>query len=108
MLRKLGFLAFALLGACASAPPATRPNESGAWGYLKLVPHAGSPAATGAAHAYGDRRLEGVEWVDYSKPGFAVNSGNRSTATLTLTVPLRVFQRSIAVTKSEGNALRSI
>ena len=32
-----------------------------------------------------------------SKPGLAVNSGSRSTATFTFTVPLRVFQRSIAV-----------
>ena len=37
-----------------------------------------------------------------SKPGLAVNSGSRSTARLTFTVPLRVFQRSMSATKSAG------
>ena len=37
-----------------------------------------------------------------SKPGLAVNSGSRSTATFTFTVPLRVFHRSIVSTKSVG------
>ena len=34
----------------------------------------------------------------------AVNSGSRSTATLTFTVPLRVFQRSMRSTKSVGSS----
>ena len=37
-----------------------------------------------------------------SKPGLAVNSGSRSTATFTFTVPLRVFHRSIAVDEVGG------
>ena len=41
-----------------------------------------------------------------SKPGLAVNSGSRSTATLTLTVPLRVFQRSIVVDEVGGERRR--
>jgi hypothetical protein len=65
-------LVVGLLCACASTPPAPAPGRSGAWGYLKLVPREGVDAVVAAPHAYGDRRLEGVEWVDYSKPGFAV------------------------------------
>jgi hypothetical protein len=72
MRRSCATLVVALLWACASAPPAPNPGRSGAWGYLKLVPREGVDAVVAAPHAYGDRRLEGVEWVDYSKPGFAV------------------------------------
>ena len=61
----------ALLAACASAPPAPPPGRAGAFGYVRLVPRDGI-ATAGAAHAYGDRELEGVSFVDYSKPGFAV------------------------------------
>ena len=46
-------------------------------------------------------------WTSGSKPGLAVNSGSRSTATLTLTVPDRVFHRSMSATKSAGNSSRS-
>jgi len=69
--RGLAAWAVVLLCACA-APPAPSPGHSGAWGYLKLVPREGVASVVAAPHAYGDRRLEGVEWVDYSKPGFAV------------------------------------
>jgi hypothetical protein len=67
-------LAWALvpaLLACASAPgPA--PGKSQAWGYLRLVPREGvTPGGRGPA-SYGDRRLRDVEFVDYSRPGFAV------------------------------------
>jgi len=72
MRRGLATLAVGLLCACAGAPPAPGPGRSGAWGYLKLVPREGVDAVVSQPHAYGDRRLEGVEWVDYSKPGFAV------------------------------------
>ena len=39
-----------------------------------------------------------------SKPGLAVNSGSRSTATFTFTVPLRDRQRSMRSTKSVGSS----
>jgi hypothetical protein len=64
-------LAALLLAACASAPPTPAPGRAGAFGYLRLVPRDGVPTS-GAAHAYGDREFEGVSFVDYSKPGFAV------------------------------------
>jgi len=72
MRRASATLGVLLLCACAGALPAPGPGRSGAWGYLKLVPRAGVDAVVSQPHAYGDRRLEGVEWVDYSKPGFAV------------------------------------
>lgn len=71
MVRTLILLVCALGLACATAPPVSSPDESAAWGYLKLIRHEGvSPGGSGAG--YGDRRLGGVELVDYSRPGFAV------------------------------------
>ncbi len=64
-------LAALLLGACASAPPPPAPGRAAAFGYVKLVPRDGVPSA-GGSHSYGDREFEGVSFVDYSKPGFAV------------------------------------
>src|SRR5512138_1985343 len=64
-------LAAALLVACASAP-APAPGRAAAFGYVKLVPHEGVVAPAAGSHSYGDRELEGVAFVDYSKPGFAV------------------------------------
>jgi hypothetical protein len=58
--------------ACASVPDAPAPGRSHALGRLRLVPHEGVPPAGGGEGAYGDRRLRDVEFVDYSKPGFAV------------------------------------
>ena len=43
-----------------------------------------------------------------SKPGLAVNSGSRSTATFTFTVPLRERQLSMRSTKSVGSWARSM
>jgi plastocyanin len=60
-----------LLGACASAPPTPAPGRAAAFGYVKLVPREGVPVS-GGSHSYGDREFEGVSFVDYSKPGFAV------------------------------------
>ena len=73
-------LAAALLLACASAPPAPAPGRAGAFGYLKLVPREGVVPASGGSHAYGDREFEGVAFVDYSKPGFAVVYADAATA----------------------------
>jgi hypothetical protein len=61
----------AALAACASAPAAA-PGRAAAWGYVRLVPHEGMPAASGGSASYGDRRLADVALVDYSRPGFAV------------------------------------
>lgn len=61
----------AALAACASAP-AVAPGRAAAWGYVRLVPHEGAPAASAGSASYGDRRLADVALVDYSRPGFAV------------------------------------
>jgi len=61
----------AALAACASAPAAA-PGRAAAWGYVRLVPHAGMPAPSAGSASYGDRRLADIELVDYSRPGFAV------------------------------------
>jgi hypothetical protein len=61
--------------ACAAAPTLQDPTRSGVYGYLRLVPHAGTaaPATAGApSGAYADRRYADADLVDYSKPGFAV------------------------------------
>lgn len=63
-------LAAALLAGCASAPTPA-PGRAAAFGYVKLVPRDGVPSS-GASKSYGDREYEGVAFVDYSKPGFAV------------------------------------
>src|SRR5262245_1501763 len=54
--------------ACAS-PPQADPGGALVWGSVRLVPKEGSDAAPAA---YGDRRLQDVERVDYHQPGFAV------------------------------------
>lgn len=64
-------LAAALLCGCASAPTPA-PGLAAAFGYLRLVPREGVTPASAGSHSYGDRELEGVAFVDYSKPGFAV------------------------------------
>lgn len=57
--------------ACASAPDAPAPGTSAVWGELSLVPREGVTPGGGGG-SYGDRRLRDVEFVDYSRPGFAV------------------------------------
>jgi hypothetical protein len=59
--------------ACATGAPAPPTAGTGtAWGYLKLVPHEGVTPVKPGASPYADRRMRDVEFVDYSKPGFAV------------------------------------
>jgi hypothetical protein len=72
--------------ACAGPPGAPEPDRSGVWGYVQLVPREGvHPSSSGS---YGDRRVQGAELVDYSRPGFVVVyladavSSAPSTATL--------------------------
>jgi len=65
------FCAALLLG-CASTP-APSAGRAAAWGYVRLVPREGVAAITsGGGHSYGDREIADAEFVDYSKPGFAV------------------------------------
>jgi hypothetical protein len=64
-------LAAALLCACASTPTPA-PGQAAAFGYLRLVPREGVVPPSAGSHSYGDREFEGVDFVDYSKPGFAV------------------------------------
>ena len=65
-------LAAALLCACASAPPPSAPGRAAAFGTVRLVPREGVTPAAPGSHSYGDREFEGVDFVDYSKPGFVV------------------------------------
>ena len=70
----LALLALALAAvACATGAPAPPTAGTGtAWGYLRLVPHEGVTPVKPGASPYADRRMRDVEFVDYSKPGFAV------------------------------------
>ena len=64
-------LVVAAAAACASAPVQPPPGRSALAGRVTLV----APEAMrsgGGGNAYGDRRLRGVERMDYSRPGFAV------------------------------------
>jgi hypothetical protein len=70
-LRCGGALLGLLLAACAGSPPPPAPGEAALFGQVRLVPHAGAPDPQQAS-AYGDRRLEDVRLVDYSRPGFVV------------------------------------
>ena len=70
-------IAWAVLGAfsaCATgAPPDPPPGSATAWGFVRLVPRQGvTPHAPGSASPYADPALRDVEFVDYSRPGFAV------------------------------------
>lgn len=75
--RRCSTALFACLAlACASAPGEVRPDRSGAWGYVRLVPREGVTPGHEGAEAYRDRRLREVRFVDYSRPGFAVVHGS--------------------------------
>src|SRR5262245_16708732 len=69
--------AWAILGAlsaCATgAPPDPPPGSATAWGFVRLIPREGvTPHAPGGSSPYADPALRDVEFVDYSRPGFAV------------------------------------
>lgn len=66
------FLAALVAFSCASPPALPAPGRSQAWGELRLVPREGVTVGGHAGAAYGDRRLRGVSFVDYTRPGFAV------------------------------------
>lgn len=61
-----------LLLACASAPQPPAPGTAQAFGDLRLVPREGVTPGHAGGGSYGDRRMRDVEFVDYSRPGFAV------------------------------------
>lgn len=71
---------------CAGSP-VVEAGQSAVWGYLRLIPRAGVERTH--AGAYGDRRLSGLELVDYSQPGFAVvyvTEPDRNSNPLELTI----------------------
>jgi len=68
-----GLLLAAAAIACATQAPAPPVAGTGTvWGHLRLVPREGVTPVKPGASPYGDRRMSDVEFVDYSKPGFAV------------------------------------
>ena len=68
-----GLVLAAAVAACASQAPAPPIAGTGTvWGYLRLVPREGVTPVKPGASPYADRRMADVEFVDYSKPGFAV------------------------------------
>ena len=75
-LRRWGVSGLALCAvavACASpAPVAPAAGTGTVWGHLRLVPHEGVTPHKPGASPYSDRRMSDVQFVDYSKPGFAV------------------------------------
>lgn len=79
-------LAIALVAGCAAAPTAPAPARSGVYGEVRLVPREGHPAPGDSG--YGDRRMRGVVFVDYSRPGPAVvwaegpSAGGRARLTI--------------------------
>jgi len=65
-------LAFAAFACATGAPAPPSAGTATAWGYLRLVPHEGVTPSKPGSSPYADRRMRDVEFVDYSKPGFAV------------------------------------
>jgi hypothetical protein len=61
-----------LLAGCAGAPAAPPPGKATLFGTVRLVPRSGVTPAKVETGPYADRRLAGVEPVDYDHVGFAV------------------------------------
>lgn len=63
----------AFLAGCASVhPPAVTPGTGTLWGYVRVVPREGVTPGKKDESTYADRRMRDVQFVDYSRPGFAV------------------------------------
>jgi hypothetical protein len=60
------------LACAAGGPGAPAPGTSQARGHVRLVPREGVTPGGHGGGSYGDRRLRDVEFVDYTRPGFAV------------------------------------
>ena len=73
-MQRLALVLVSLALACASGGPGAEPEgeADGIFGYVRLVPREGVEPARGGGGSYGDRRLAGVRFVDYERPGFAV------------------------------------
>jgi hypothetical protein len=65
-------LAGAVLACATRAPAPPSPGTGTVQGHLRLVPREGVTPARPGGSPYADRRLSDVEFVDYTKPGFAV------------------------------------
>jgi hypothetical protein len=65
----LCFVVALVLGSGCVTAPTPEHGSTVVWGYVRLVPKAGTDAQGGG---YGDRRLAAVERVDYSRPRYAV------------------------------------
>jgi hypothetical protein len=66
------WVALIVLLGCAGLPDPPAPGTAQVWGQVRLVPREGVTPGRPGPGAYGDRRLRDVEFVDYSRPGFAV------------------------------------
>ena len=60
------------LACAAGVPGAPAPGTSQAFGHVRLVPREGVTPGGQGGGSYSDRRLRDVEFVDYTRPGFAV------------------------------------
>lgn len=60
------------VGACAATPPAPARDHATTWGFVRLVPREGVTPRRPGSSPYADPALRDVEFVDYSRPGFAV------------------------------------
>lgn len=67
------------LACAAGGPSAPAPGTSQAFGTVRLVPREGVTPGGASGGSYGDRRLRDVEFVDYSRPGFAVAYGEAAS-----------------------------
>ncbi len=82
-------LAAAALGCATQAPAPPIAGTGTVWGHLRLVPREGVTPVKAGGSPYGNRRMSDVEFVDYSKPGFAVvylDTGSSPAATAQLVI----------------------
>ncbi len=67
------------LACAAGVPGAPAPGTSQAFGHVRLVPREGVTPGGQGGGSYSDRRLRDVEFVDYTRPGFAVAYAEAAT-----------------------------
>jgi hypothetical protein len=91
----------ALCLGCASTPPAPTAGRGTLFGDLRLVPHAGVTMPSASGGAYSDRRMRGVELMDYARPGFAVvwlDGAERAPADARLAIRANEFETRLEPT----------
>jgi hypothetical protein len=79
---------------CVSAPEPLAPGTSAVYGRVDLAPREGVTPGVAGSGGYGDRRMNGVEFVDYSRPGFAVvftTEGRPTAGSLALAIRISRF-----------------